>query len=128
MTDLVEFLRARLDEDEQTATKTLRAYQHVFGITHYFPANHDSSVAMTPRVALAEVEAKRRIIDLHGPEDASPFYDVDQLWVCAECGPDEDVMFRTKGRGNYPCPTLRLLAQPYADHEAFQHEWRIEPH
>lgn len=59
---LTEFLTARLDEDEAVAHKALLHYQHVLGIRHTFTANQGTSVAMTPITALAEVEAKRRIV------------------------------------------------------------------
>lgn len=103
MNDLAAFLRARLDEDHATAVKALRGYQHVYGITHYFPANHDTSVAMNPRVALAEVESKRRIID--------------EAWNYSpelEHGDNGEWAFDT---------VLRLLAQPYADHRDFDPGW-----
>jgi hypothetical protein len=62
---LTEFLEREIAADEAVARRAQRAYQHVSGIPHYFTANSDTSVAMNPRVALAEVEAKRRIVALH---------------------------------------------------------------
>jgi hypothetical protein len=65
--------------------------------------------------ALAEVEAKRRILELHDIQrDDSEFEGERSLIIwCASC--------------NEPgwCPTLRLLALPYADREGFQEDWVI---
>lgn len=84
MTDLVDFLRARLWEGEEFAR-----------IAH-LAARHRERM-------LREVEAKRRILDLH---QRGAFPD------CRECGND------------YPCVTVRLLALMYADHPDYDEEWR----
>lgn len=67
MSDLIEFLRARLDEDE--------------------------------------VEAKRRLIEIHGG-GSDP---------CDTHGPD---------LRSIPCDTLLLLAVLYADHPDYRPEWK----
>jgi hypothetical protein len=109
---LLGFLSARLDEDEATARKAQTHYQHVLGIPHYFPANSDTSVAMSPRVALAEVAAKRAIvleaamvIHPEPPRVAAPDY-----W---------------RGQRAAGVRTLRLLALPYDEHRDFRQEWRL---
>lgn len=55
---------------------------------------------------LAEVDAKRRIIDIHG-SGADP------------CDA-HDASMRT-----IPCDTLLLLTLPYAEHPDYQAEWRV---
>ncbi|MPZ27529.1 MAG: hypothetical protein GEV12_14250 [Micromonosporaceae bacterium] len=128
---LVEFLRARLDEDEQVATEALRGYpsddpasaapwraeyhrvmqwprgrphsevqlvvQAQWGDVHATRhiARHD------PARVLAEVDARRRIID--GPNGGGGPESHDE-WV----------------------ETLRLLALPYADHDDYDPAWRPE--
>ncbi|MEU9002986.1 DUF6221 family protein [Streptomyces sp. NPDC048551] len=70
-----------------------------------------------PARVLAEVDAKRQLLQAHGPLNVQgdPFTgcttcswrdQMDELWV------------------QYPCPTLRLLALPYADHPDYREQWR----
>jgi len=105
-TDLVEFLRARLAEDQQSLEHNTHleaewAYEDIesggFNPTFSGP---------TATRLLAEVESKRRIIArvLEGCEcHWSGMYGQD--W-------DEDI--------------LRLLAMPYADHPDYDPDWRVE--
>jgi hypothetical protein len=106
MSDLVEFLRARLDEDEKAAQLAKRAIDQDW---HLVPAR----MVYSPRVVLADIDAKRRIINLHskGYED-NPGSIAPQGW-CTVCDGEP-----------LPCPTLRLLALPYADHPDYRDEWR----
>lgn len=95
--ELVDFLRARLDEDEER----LDAIDHVQA-----PAGH---MARERR----EVEAKRQIVERYHYEATSPF---GEKWrECATCGAANEP---------WPCPTLRLLALPYADHPDYSKAWR----
>lgn len=120
MTDLIEFLRARLAQTEQLAQAAAAAqdgidagwvmcvlYDPVTGskVAGRNPSPRAAFVAIEcdPERMLAEVEAKRRIIDAHVSGDA----------LCDRCaGSPED------------CPTLQLLALPYADHPDYRDEWR----
>lgn len=65
-------------------------------------ARHD------PVRVLAEVEVKRRIVDEHGPNEYG---------LCDVCVLNDDAR-------RAPCPTLRLLTLPYADHPDYRGEWR----
>src|SRR5690242_18341385 len=79
--DLVAFLRARLDEDYAAADLVLRPYGDATPLNdaawwtserewHKHDLSSDETpllTRMTPRRVLAEVDAKRRIIDLHKP-------------------------------------------------------------
>lgn len=97
---LVGFLLARIAEDEQWVAVERRVAPN-----QRWPKVHP---AWTTRV-LAECEAKRRIVALHeqwpGDEDLGP--------ECRECVAID-----------LPCPTLRLLALPYADHPDYRDGWR----
>jgi hypothetical protein len=128
--DLAQFLRDRLDEDEQAAracasapwaieippmihvsVQARRDKKWAWGQLGYVAtverdedrahiARHD------PARVLADIEAKRRIIALHVAEPGQhPDF----------CGHDKHEL---------PCPTLRLLALPYADHPDYRTEWR----
>lgn len=110
--DLTEFLRARLDEDEQAA----RQAEQVWPSTH-FTVEPGSIVIMRhlrtyepPRV-LAEVEAKRRILGSH----------YDYHGVCPRCF---DWQNKPVEREPWPCEVARLLALPYASHPDYQEQWR----
>jgi hypothetical protein len=60
-----------------------------------------------PERVLREIDAKRKIVAEHALNG----------WVCNTCdnGEAEQV---------FPCPTLRLLALPYADRPGYREEWR----
>jgi hypothetical protein len=62
---------------------------------------------------LAEIDAKRRIIDLHDSDGAHTCAAVDDAWG------QVDTYVRN-------CPTLRLMAVPYAKagREGYREEWR----
>lgn len=99
MSDLVEFLRARIDED--------RAAALAHGSSG--PSRHLRDVTPEPygepgRV-LAECEAKRAIVDGYWPATLN---DLDAS--------DE----------NTPVPlwTIKVLAAVYADHPDYREEWR----
>lgn len=97
MSELVEFLKARLDEDEQVAKATVMdgisfwtAQDSWLGLAAPVVAHaqrHD------PARVLAEVEAKRLQLALHKECDAS-------------------------------CYVVRVLALPYASHPDYREEWR----
>lgn len=128
MDDLVTFLRARLDEDEQAieAPETWTEFDETQGtrrvdVDHSFErvtactrawrgvhiARHD------PARVLREVDAKRRLLDEHQP-GTQEYVDGD---VCMACTLTGDGPY-------YPCATLRLLALPYSDHPDYQETWK----
>jgi hypothetical protein len=135
MSSLVEFLRARLDEDEQAAGEWHRHdcpghTEHSWGY-EWHPEYCDCGI---PARVIAEVEAKRAILAHHR---TSTFTDVSlgiQGWtVCVICHfvmDEPDDWDDTKDwpypfvQYPFPCPTLRLLAQPYAGHPDFDPAWR----
>jgi hypothetical protein len=74
-------------------------------------ARHD------PARVLAEVEAKRAILELH--KEVPHKYDTHPASYCASCGDQgccgHDV--------DYPCETIKALAQPYAGRPGWREEW-----
>jgi hypothetical protein len=105
MTDLREFLRARVAEDEAVA-------RGVIDGTTLDMAEELPIGCWSERRVLAECEAKRAIIDLHPRcRPDSP----DTHCVC-EC--------EWSGCSEGECQTLRALALPYADHPDYLDEWR----
>lgn len=140
MTDLADFLRGRIGEEERLAhlardtEPALWADIEKGGIPDLDATM--ATVAMmnrwSPRLVLAECEAKRRIIELHDHPDGSCWemhrgvygpgwpegsYAVEgQLWAHPSLEPPEV--------HPGPCETLQLLALPYADHPDYRAQWR----
>lgn len=85
---LTEFLLARIDEDEDRA--------------------NEAGDFQGPRL-LAEVAAKRRIVELHAQ-------DRDRGWCLEGCG-------MRSGWTGYPCDTLKTMAAVYADHDDYRSGW-----
>ena len=73
-----------------------------------WPAGTEHFRRFDPAYVLADVEAKRRIVDLHTGEHECP-RDGDN---CGYWHEDE------------ACTTLRLLALPYAEHPDYRQEWK----
>jgi len=122
--DLVEFLRARLDRDEQIARDCASApWKAAPGGTVGLGTDDPAPVAKAendayaehiarhdPARTLAEVAARRQIVDdyekgawILGQRHRTPELDAAQ---------------------NVRESVLRLLALPYATHPAYQEEWR----
>ncbi|MEU6034710.1 DUF6221 family protein [Actinomadura sp. NPDC047616] len=106
MDDLVEFLRARMSEDEQVASQYEPDGPWKAG-EEPGRAPLEKNIAaylsrLSPGRVLADIEAKREILRLHegGPDGRCP--------TCS----DES-----------PCTTLRLLAEVYLDHPDYRTEW-----
>lgn len=95
--------------EDPDAASPLAQFQHA--------ARHD------PARVLREIEAKRRLLDLHEPA-MNPGRDSDDddpstwLPVCSTC------QVEIARPGDWPCEHLRLLALPYADRPGFREEWR----
>lgn len=116
MSDLIAFLRARLDEDEQAARRGAEWLDE----TQTEPNSLDRAAQRAkaagvrnvggylPARVLRDVEAKRRILDWHsGGHECS--------------GPESNCLWITDDEA---CATVRALAEPYADHPDYQQEWR----
>ncbi|MFF7096385.1 DUF6221 family protein [Streptomyces rubradiris] len=111
MDELVQFLRARLDEDEQIARDANASPEMVTGI----PRSYASApvalhiVRHDPARVLRDIEARRGIVDdlaqviREGEEYKGPDY-YEGVDACER--------------------TLKRLALSYADHPAYREEWR----
>lgn len=125
---LVEFLRARHDEDEQVARDAspgpwrpnaerdqVLACDDIevadgFALSgHQLRATVEHIARHDPARVLAEVEAKRRVIEIHAREHE-----------CVGSGGE-----RTANDGSeWPCLTLRLHGLPHDQHPDYREEWR----
>jgi hypothetical protein len=133
--DLVSFLRARLDEDEQVAREItapewsegcswladlrdpLPSQRRAYGLPKEWQLLSEADTRhiarWDPARVLAEVEAKRGILDEYRlwADDDSRDYDQSRTAVDRSAALEE---------------VVKLLAQPYADHADFRSEWRRE--
>lgn len=113
---ITEFLTARLDEDERRAPM----YREITGWLAAMFGPVDASMkevqpGMAAQIALArtadridaDIAAKRAIAALHEPVDEEP-----DGW-CNLCDGD-----------GWPCATMALLAQPYANHPDYDESWK----
>jgi len=66
-----------------------------------------------PASVLARIAADRKILALHGSID-----NIYGRLECTSCGIAGEFPVR------WPCPTLRLLASPYADSPGYREEWK----
>ncbi|MGC5033064.1 DUF6221 family protein [Micromonospora sp. DT229] len=113
MNDLVTWLRAQLDEDEERTREllywtqqTILALKEPKLLGKYIPGWHDwPKVERLCRERLAEVDAKRRILD-----DAAG-YIADGMEAATD---------GLAGR------VVAYLALPYADRPGYRDEWRPE--
>ena len=126
MNDLVAFLRARLDEDEQAARDAPRELDS--GEWPFWRDVDDESDAdatdayrdrFPPARVLREVKAKRQIVELH-PHAYWPSKKGKPHLYCQTCDVEDGVI----GGDDGFCLTLRLLALPYADHPDYDESWR----
>ena len=125
--DLLAFLHAQLDEDERVAREAIAddgeqdgGFEDATWLTDVDfvkPAFGDAAAVLiqtfaVPRRQLAEIEAKRRILEDH------PYLAIDGC--CARCVYGE---MKVGGRQGWPCVTARMLAQPYVGRAGWREEW-----
>lgn len=154
---ITEFLAARHDEDEAVAQAASPGPWHTNAESDEVLAMDDITVAEgfalsgpqvrattahiarhDPARVLADVAAKRAIIEDHGWKYADPYEswkgdayrerygDTRDSRLCTRCGgtSPHPNLGEVERRDSWPCTTLRLLALPYAEHEDYDEEWR----
>ncbi|WKV74740.1 DUF6221 family protein [Streptomyces sp. PCS3-D2] len=150
MTDLVQFLRARLDEDASVARTAgaelgedwrydadhgwvlvaREGYSIATGSQDFLDAEHGHHIARhDPARVLAEVDAKRRRLARHTSErrrlaleDADGTTSMAFL-ICASCTPNRVIRREEQDIVEWPCPDLLDDAAVYADHPDYREEW-----
>lgn len=134
MSDLVEWLTNILDEDEALAKhvgvehgsgwyggggsvgSTESMYIAVGPWSGELDAATSTFIAKSgPSAVLADIAAKRAILELHKPTDwagghSCPICHEDYSW-----GPDD---------GDWPCATVKTLGSAYADRPGYDEAWR----
>lgn len=128
--DLIGWLRAQLGVDERVA-HSLDCYDEYgndlqLGTCMGYPC--ERYIAIGKNRVLAEVEAKRRLLDLHQRVDArDDWIGRSQVgWppepACYGCHADFSEEYAVPDAND--CPVARLLALPYADRPGYRPEWR----
>lgn len=112
--ELTEFLLARIAEDEAR-------FRTSGGEGTSGDMNADYIETLHERL-LAECEAKRRILAEHPRDGSMLLVGYEECGTCAD-GVPLDVDGQPV-RKDWPCPTIKALALPYADHPDYQDEWR----
>lgn len=120
---LTDFLLARLAEDERVAQQASTEPPR------FFPDHHtrEHVARWDPARVLADCDAKRQIVELHCPVVTTALgrdpIVTDECSVCVD-EVDEGGGYFAVTMKRLPCPTLRTLALPYADHPDHREEWR----
>jgi len=99
MTGVVEFLEARISEDEKRAT-----YVREYG---------DTGGLFSPARVLAECESKRAVIAVHESYARAVPESVGIAAIGARCGQE------------VTADALKALAAVYKDHPDYQQEWAL---
>lgn len=129
--DPVEFLTARLDEDEAVARAAISGQGDEGWITHDPDASSSDERVVHPHVGivhehvqrvhivrwdpwrvLADVEAKKQIAKIHVRRPAVVGATEPKGYRCRCC------------QTAYPCTTVRWLIQPFAAHSDYDESWR----
>lgn len=138
MNDLIEFLNARLAEDERGADTSLRFVAEATRIealdrrrTRNPVSRWTLDMEARAKRTLAEVAAKRAIIELHALEkhiyrkapDCGPDL---PAWACRVCHWETDDEGRMVPDYHFEqaCETLRRMAEVYHDHSDWREEWK----
>jgi hypothetical protein len=110
--DLVAFVKRCLDEDERVAREGER-YWHGIRIESATEVEEDHVRRWDPARVLAEVEAKRRILDLYegACAEVRSFVTADQRAAARVA------QFQLEA-------VITAFAQPYAGHEGWREEWQ----
>jgi Family of unknown function (DUF6221) len=111
--DLVTWLRAQLDDDERGVREWTKPREDLLLTTSLRDIHEWAERAGAKRVR-DEIEAKRRIIDLHADDGPHECATIDRVVTPGEHYTD----YRLE------CLTLRLLALPHVGRPGYCEEWR----
>ena len=134
MDDLVQWLRAQLDEDERIARAVPGpAWEH-----RQIRGDFDESVVFEDYIAVADPERNVVVFSDVSTEEAAFALRLDPARVLREIDAKSRIV-RLHARAHHqcvaedgptqwhatdPCATLRLLALPYADRPGYREAWR----
>ncbi|MCX4605484.1 DUF6221 family protein [Streptomyces anulatus] len=135
MTDLADFLRARIaerraiaeaaspwpwkinpDDPEEVLAGDDILVADVFALSSNQTRNTATFIATNdPADVIADLDAKLALLVLHRRVEvrADEFAEIDACAACEVTGLQDQ----------YPCTTLRILARPFAGHTDYQEDW-----
>ncbi len=130
--DIREFLEAQLAEDQKIAEDANALdTDWPFWVEADDAAELEAADAFRrrhgPARVLRDVEATRRLAALHTPDvdgDCSTCCRPSELEVLWDS--DEETVTEARRPWSSPCPSLLLLALPYADHPGYDPSWSPE--
>ena len=115
-----------LDEDSEAGQPSLRSVEEFDTTSSYtlpqFPIHNAEEIRSAvaghiarhdPARVLREVAAKRALLDLH-------------RWQCCARDVTGYTVIEWYDSRTDPCPTLRVMAAPYADRDGYNPAWRVE--
>lgn len=108
---MVVWLRGVLDELEATARRAGSVADHA----DLFVESVGADLVIGREAVLADITAKRAIIDLHVP---------DSFGNCVICGWDDGYAQEPVIHDPHPCDTIRLLASASAHCSGYRDAWR----
>ncbi len=108
---LTEFLLARIAEDAIAGKEVPGPYDEE-GLSWWGEYGH---LSVSPARVLTECETKTQLVKLH----AATHYCIPHSGHAST-----GQWYESGSAYPYPCPTLSLLALPYADHPDYREEWR----
>jgi hypothetical protein len=114
MSDLADFLYARITEDERAAS----AAEHAEPWPDAPAALAAHLARWAPARVLAECEAKRENVERHSAFSVPQQNSGGIATACLTCAGVDD------SPTDWPCDTLRSIALPYSDHPDYLDEWR----
>lgn len=117
MTDLFDFLDARINDDEAAIKELSVPADDRPGVP---PVGH-------PDRLLAELSAKRQIIADHAPDAQAALSPT--VRPCRQCTASRNhdrvtVDWDVDARVEAPCDTVRILGTVYGDHPDYREDWR----
>jgi Family of unknown function (DUF6221) len=113
---LVEFSRARLDEAERASGEVHR--QGCRSLVEDRPCD-----CGYPVYVLADIAAKRRILDLHALQNDERGRA--QCAYCARLCHSNSGLWCGEPDAPYPCETVRILVAPFATHPDYDPAWSV---